>query len=30
MHTFDSPEKSVPFDENNMDIENSAVSQNMK
>ena len=27
MHTFDSPEKSVPFDE---DIENSAVSQNMK
>lgn len=30
MHNFDSPEKSVPFDENNLDIENSAVSQNMK
>ena len=30
MHTFDSPDKSVAFEENNLDIENSAVSQNMK
>ena len=30
MHTVDFFDKSVPFDENNMDIENSAVSQNMK